>query len=50
MGIGMMARFAWFPCTWIGELGALMKAMVEFLRPYMVQGDGLWVDGRRGEG
>ena len=27
MGIGKMAKFAWFPCTWVGEFGMLTKAL-----------------------
>ena len=30
MGIGIMAGFAWFSCTWMGEFGTLMKALDEF--------------------
>ena len=44
MGIRMMTRFAWSPCTWESESGTSMQPMDGF---WDVQGarDGLWIDG-----
>ena len=44
MGIGMMTRFAWFPCTWVSEFGTSAKPMDEFWRLCRVLETGMkWV-------